>query len=132
METMFAARSRIDVQALPFLIHHHFKDVAVAADVEARLLLVQQLPDARGVPAGITADVGHQYRKPLDLEGEIEGQAAAHGLVVNVAVDAAQGSEGLQLVEQGGIADVPTVPDLIAVFEIFKNLGVEVGVGVGE
>ncbi len=61
MESVFPTGTGVHMQDAPFFVHHHLKDVAMAADVKSWLRLVKQLPDSGGIPTGISANVGDQH-----------------------------------------------------------------------
>ena len=126
------ASTRVHVEDTSFFIHHHFKDMAVATDVEPWLGIVKELPDPGSVAAGVATDVGDEYFQPLYGKLQVEGPAPTDSSIIDIAINATGGFKSLQFIQEGWVAKVASVPDFVTIFKVFKYFRVEVRMGIGE
>lgn len=75
---------------------------------------------SRGVPAGVTADVGHPYIHILAFKAQVQRVSAAYILPVDIAINTTQGLKGGQFIGQFNSAEIASVPYFVAVFKMFK------------
>ena len=132
MPALLTGRAGIHMQAGNLLVVHHLQDMGMAGDKKLRPVARQQLFGLWRITAGIAADVEDKDGDALRLEDRRLRKEAADGRVVDVSPDAPERFEILQRAYDFGRAEIPRMPDLVDVFEMVKNGGVEVAVGVGE
>ena len=122
VEARVACRPRVDVEQVELLVVDDLEDMRVSADVQVGLLFLQDVSHLRHVMAGITADVGHVDIDILDMEKQVLGVLHPHHVVVDVAVDGAQGLERSQGLGRLDVADVTRMPQLVDVLEEVEQL----------
>ncbi len=102
------------------------------ADEELRSHVLYNCAYPRFVPPRIAADVRHIDLHARALEVQIQRKGSSHLGIVDIAVHGAKGLKSLQSIGYGNVADVTGVPDFVALFKVFENSFIEVGMGVGE
>ena len=78
----------------------------------------------------IASDMCHEDIDILYAETVELGQTVPHIARIHVAIDRPCGFELAELLEQFETAYVSGVPDLVHVFEMLKDAGVKIAVGV--
>lgn len=131
VEALQAGGAGVDVEEAVFLVVHHFKDVAVAADEDVGLREAEGALEVVGVVAGVAADVGEEHALAFDFEEEALVELEVEVEAVAVAPYGACGFEQSQPVEDAG-AYVAGVPELVAIAEEGEDLRRECAVGVAE
>jgi len=104
----------------------------MAADKQLRRLSVYFTLYKRTVPAGITADMRHPDIYVFTIKSQVFGKNLADILAVNIAINTFQRFKSSESINYLHTAEIAGMPDLVAVFEMFKNRIIEVAVGVGK
>ena len=76
--------------------------------------------------------MGHEDAQTVAFPGEAGGKVGSDFRSVDVAIDASDGFEGSESVEDFGWAEVARVPEFVACGEVGKDGFVEEAVSVGE
>ena len=92
---------------------------------------IEQAPDALGVAAGPTADVGHAESKPLKFPMQGFGGFGTHTVVVNVAkYHPHLRTELLHGIQNGQAAHIAGMPNFIAAAQVVGHAVVPMAVRV--
>lgn len=131
VEALLSGGAGVDVQQAVFLVVYHLEDVAVAADEDVGPRQLDLSAQGRRIVPRPAADVHHQHTGALAFEEIDLRQAEVQVEAVAVAPHGADGFELAQLV-QYSVADVASVPQLVAVLEEGEDLRCQCAVSVGE
>ncbi len=121
MPSVVAARARVHVKQSERLVAHHFQDVGVAADEQARPQSTDFHPGATVVVPGIAANVRNIYAEAFALPGQIQREFSAQLRAVDVPVDSAQSLKASQSIQHFRRPEISGVPYLIAFREVFED-----------
>ena len=110
VETGLAGRSWIDVEQVELLVVDDLEDMRVAADIQLRFFLLQDMPYFRHVMARIAPDMGHVDMDVLHLEKQVFGVFQPNDMVVDVAVNSPQRLKGCELFGSLNVSDVTGMP----------------------
>ncbi len=124
--------SRIDVQPSPAGIAFHPQQMAVPADEHVRSFALKQGAHAAGVAIGASADVAHQAAQAAAFPADFLGKFRPCSVVVDVAINRAQGRHRRQCIGHGEVPDVACMPDFIHLAQVVQDAVVHVAVGVGK
>lgn len=75
--------------------------------------------------------MGHEYLDVIDFEREEFGEVVSDVLSINVAMHSAEWGKGAEVVDYVKRADVASMPNFIAIGEIFFYFFVTHGMSVG-
>ena len=85
MKTLYACRSGIDYQHIPFLVTHDLQYMGMSADKDVRMILIYQFKSASVVSSGIASDMGHQNLHSLTLKETMERMDEPKVMIVAIA-----------------------------------------------
>lgn len=119
------------MQAVDFLVKHHFQDMRVPADEQFGLMQVKQFSGFWIVAGRIASDMSHQYLHPLTLKREVLRKNGTYILPIDIAVNASERFELFQRFGNTG-SKVTGMPNFVAVFEMIENSFIQKAMGVGE
>lgn len=131
MESAYACRAGVDVQAAERRVVLHLQDMRMSGNEEGGARGKQFRADGGIVAPRITADVRHHHLHALHLEVRHAWVHHPDLLPVDVPVDGAEGFHRGELVSQDDGANVARVPNLVAFAEVFRVFFIPITVGVG-
>lgn len=121
VKALEAVGAGVDVEYVERMVVDYTEDMAMAADEDGWRSVGNGLANARGVAAGVAADVGHEYVAAANLTVKGEGVFPAGDGIVNVAADGDKGAEGRDAVGEGQAAYVASMQDNLTIGEKVFN-----------
>jgi hypothetical protein len=104
----------------------------VTADEKVRTNPIESRPRPEVVIAGISADMDHVDLDALAIPDKIEGEAGPEVRAVDIPIDAADGLECFQPVQDLKRSEIARVPQFVTLGEIGEDRFVEKAMIVGE
>ena len=130
VEPVFARGAGIDVQCTVPAVVHHLQNVRVARYDDAGAARFDAAQEGRFVPAGIAADVRHQYGDFLACEARRFRPYTPCLGIVDVAVDGPERFEGRDFVGECRRTDVTRMPYFVHIRKEPLQGGIENSVRV--
>lgn len=120
----------VDVQSAPTGIALHPQQMAVPTDEHIRSFALKEGAHAAGVAIGPSPDVAHQAFQAAAFPADFLGKFRTRAVVVDVAINGAQGRNRRQGIGHGEVPDVARMPDFIHLAQVVQDAVVHVAVGI--
>lgn len=132
MKAMNTTGSWIDVEQVVLFVRHYFQNMGMAADEKIGWVDSHDFPDPFVVPARIPANMSDPHIHSFTIEPEVQWKCSSQFTMVYIAIHRPQWLECFQLLYNFHIPDIPCMPNLVHLFEILKDLGVQRTMGIGQ
>ena len=131
VEALYACGSGVEGEHVVVLVVHDAEDVAMSAYEDFGFYGEYLSQSFCVVFAWKTTYVGHENLDVIDVEREEFGEVVSDVLPIDVAMHSTKWGKGAEAVDYVERADVASMPDFVAIGEIFFYFFVAHGMSVG-